>query len=211
MKKKYLIISSLLLIIFLVITYLMITKNMNSFDQSIYNYLIGKRSDFLDTYFTNITKLANTSTIIIVLCILLLTTDKKYSNILVLCVSINIIINNMIKYIIRRPRPNHLRLIKEWGYSYPSGHSMASIAIYGFLIYYIYKKIENIYLKISLITILSLLIISIGLSRIYVGVHYPSDVLAGFVLAISISIIIIITYNYYMGVKKNAKTTSNRL
>ena len=66
---------------------------------------------------------------------------------------------------------------------------MVSMAFYGYLIYLIYKHIKNKYLKWSLITILSLLILSIGLSRIYLGVHYASDVIAGFVISIAYLIV----------------------
>lgn len=66
---------------------------------------------------------------------------------------------------------------------------MISMAFYGFLIYLIYKYINNKYLKSFLIFILSLLIIMIGFSRIYLGVHYTSDVIAGFLVSISYLIV----------------------
>ena len=95
------------------------------------------------------------------------------------------ILNVLLKNILRRPRPTEYRLIDESGYSFPSGHSMISMAFYGFIIYLVFKYIRNKYLKWFLITFLSILIVSIGISRIYLGVHYTSDVLAGFLISIS--------------------------
>ena len=95
------------------------------------------------------------------------------------------ILNLSIKSIFQRPRPIEYKLIEESGYSFPSGHSMASMAFYGFIIYLVYKNIKNKYIKWSLIVLLTLLIITIGFSRIYLGVHYTSDVLGGFLLTIA--------------------------
>lgn len=104
---------------------------------------------------------------------------------------ISALLNQVLKYIIQRPRPTEFRIIDESGYSFPSGHSMVSAAFYGFLIYLIYKNVKNKHLKWGLITLLSLLTILIGISRIYLGVHYTSDVLAGFLIAISYLIIFV--------------------
>lgn len=93
-------------------------------------------------------------------------------------------LNSLLKNIIQRPRPNNYRIIDESGFSFPSGHSMVSVAFYGFLIYLIYKYINNKTIKYSLITLLFSLIILIGLSRIYLGVHYASDVVAGYCLSL---------------------------
>ena len=133
------------------------------------------------------------ATCLILLTIILFTTIKNKK--VGLLISTNLIIitilNQALKIIVQRPRPTEYRIINEAGYSFPSGHSMVSMAFYGFLIYLIYKNIKNKYLKISLIVILSLLIVMIGISRIYLGVHYTSDVCAGFLVSLSYLIIYI--------------------
>ncbi len=98
-------------------------------------------------------------------------------------------LNLLLKQIVQRPRPIEYRIIDEVGYSFPSGHSMVSMAFYGFIIYLIYRYVTNKHLKWSAIAVLSILIIAIGVSRIYLGVHYTSDVLAGFLISISYLII----------------------
>lgn len=107
-------------------------------------------------------------------------------------------LNLVLKNILQRPRPTDYRIINETGYSFPSGHSMISMAFYGYLIYLIYKYVKNKYIKISLIAFLSILIVLIGISRIYLGVHYTSDVLAGFLISISYLVIYISAINKFL-------------
>ena len=118
--------------------------------------------------------------------------NKKIGILIWINIVISTLLNQILKYIVQRPRPTEFRIIDERGYSFPSGHSMVSAAFYGFLIYIIYKNIKNKYIKWGLITILSLLIVLIGISRIYLGVHYTSDVIAG--ILISILYLIIFTH-----------------
>ena len=117
------------------------------------------------------------------------------NNYLRLSISINIILitllNQILKFVIQRPRPTQYRIVDASGYSFPSGHSMVSMAFYGFLIYLIYRYLKNKYLKTILILILSVVIVLIGISRIYLGVHYTSDVCAGFLLSLSYLIVYI--------------------
>ena len=121
--------------------------------------------------------------------------NKKFSIQIWFNVAISALLNQLLKYIIQRPRPTEFRIIDESGYSFPSGHSMVSAAFYGFLIYLIYKNVKNKYIKWGLVSFLSLLITMIGISRIYLGVHYTSDVLAGFLIAISYLIIFVTMIN----------------
>ena len=114
------------------------------------------------------------------------------------------ILNQLFKFILQRPRPTKNRIINENGYSFPSGHSMISMAFYGFLIYLIYKYVKNKKLKYISITLISILIIFIGISRIYLGVHYTSDILAGFLFSISYLIIFILIANNKV-LNKNSK------
>jgi undecaprenyl-diphosphatase len=86
----------------------------------------------------------------------------------------------ILKQVFQRSRPDLLRLIEISGYSFPSGHSMSSISFYGFLIYLSLKYFKQ-WFKYSIVAALSLLVLAIGISRIYLGVHYASDVLGGFI------------------------------
>ena len=108
------------------------------------------------------------------------------------------ILNQLLKRILQRPRPTEYRIIEETGYSFPSGHSMISMAFYGYLIYLIYKYVKNKYIKWISIVVLSLLICTIGISRIYLGVHYTSDVLGGFLISISYLVIFISAVNKFL-------------
>jgi len=94
----------------------------------------------------------------------------------------SITLNLVLKHLFNRPRPLLPHLVKSSGLSFPSGHAMISISFYGLLIYLIWEQVESKYLKYTLIALLLILIHLIGFSRVYLRVHYASDVMAGFAL-----------------------------
>ena len=156
-------------------------------------YLISKLiNDNITPIVKIITFLAST-TFFIGLSILLfiLIKNKKIGLSIIINLSLSALTNFILKNIIQRPRPIGYRLIKETGYSLPSGHSMVSMAFYGYLIYLICKYIKNKKIKICLTIFLSLLILLVGFSRIYLGVHYTTDVLAGYLLGLIYLIVFI--------------------
>ena len=136
--------------------------------------------------------------IILTVVLVILIKNKKiglsiFSNLVIITV-----LNQLLKRVLQRPRPTEYRIIEETGYSFPSGHSMVSMAFYGYLIYLIYKYVKNKYIKWISIVLLSLLICSIGISRIFLGVHYTSDVLGGFFISISYLVIYISAVNKFL-------------
>ena len=133
-----------------------------------------------------ITTLGSTLVIVTsILCIAILVKNKKYFFIFSFANLIGVILNNILKLIIRRPRPTEtLVLTAESSYSCPSGHSMMSMIFYGLLIYYVTKFVKKKWLKNTLVGILSAIILFVGISRIYLGVHYATDVLAGYIVGI---------------------------
>ena len=156
-------------------------------------------SDFATTIAKFTTNFGGTIFLIvltIILCVII--KNKKiglsiFSNIVIIT-----ILNQLLKRILQRPRPTEFRIVEETGYSFPSGHSMVSMAFYGYLIYLIYKYVKNKYVKWISIILLSILICSIGISRIYLGVHYTSDVLGGFLISISYLVIYISAVNKFL-------------
>jgi undecaprenyl-diphosphatase len=89
--------------------------------------------------------------------------------------------NIVLKKVINRARPSLEHLVSVNTLSYPSGHAMSAMAFYGFLIYLCIRYRMARWLRYLLVSVLVLLILSIGISRIYLGVHYPTDVAAGFI------------------------------
>lgn len=104
-----------------------------------------------------------------------------------LCAALNlvgvVILNQVFKFLVHRPRPEGFRLIAESGYSFPSGHSMVAMAFYGLLAWMVYRYERDHLVRRVCVTGFGIVVVLVGISRIYLGVHYASDVIAGFCLA----------------------------
>ena len=134
--------------------------------------------------------------IIILLCLALVILPKtriKFgipaSTSVIVATSLNVIL----KHVFSRERPNILRLVQESSYSFPSGHAMASSALYFILLLLIIKFIKNKKIKITTCIILSTITVLVGISRIYLGVHYLFDVVGGWLLGCMVA-----TATYYI-------------
>lgn len=199
MKKFNIFIVVLCLILFSVICYGVLSYDSLVIDTKVYGFIADNiMSDGITSVLKVITELGGVAFIVLAGVLIFMFCKKIRWFVTFDLVGVTLI-NQVIKHIVRRPRPNVLRLVEEDGYSFPSGHSMVSMSFYGIIIYLVYKNVTNKYLKWSLITLLSLLILSIGFSRIYVGVHYFTDVVGGFLLGLAYLIIYINIYNKRVG------------
>lgn len=88
----------------------------------------------------------------------------------------------LVKYLVKRPRPDTPMLDAALHYSFPSGHTFTSITFFGMLAYFAARYIKNNYVNRSIIIACVVLVIFIAWSRVYLNVHYASDVIAGFCL-----------------------------
>ncbi|HEX6192910.1 MAG TPA: phosphatase PAP2 family protein [Chitinophagaceae bacterium] len=90
----------------------------------------------------------------------------------------------ILKYLFRRKRPLSPLLKAARGLSFPSGHAIMAVTFFGTIIFIIRHSVENDFFRVVIIVLLVILIILIGFSRVYLRVHYASDVIAGFVIGI---------------------------
>lgn len=180
------IIMLLFSIIFYEILDNVVDDDIYNFDMAGYKFVTTNMSDSKTKIAKIITGMASPVVLgIFAFFALIFVKNKRLKYSIISNLAIAALLNFIIKNIIQRPRPVGHRLIDETGYSFPSGHSMVSMAFYGYLIYIINKHVDSKITRIISTVALTILIISIGLSRIYLGVHYTSDVCGGFCVAIA--------------------------
>ncbi|MDO0876039.1 phosphatase PAP2 family protein [Carnobacterium divergens] len=161
---------------------------LHQFDQSITQLIRDPITNSKSAYFISITTLGNTTSIIGVALIFIIgwAIYKKsisYPSWLVLNLAIGSgLLNFTVKQIFRRPRPTIKHLVEQGGFSFPSGHSMGSMILFSSIAFLLIISIRRTSIKWIIALIAAFLILSVGISRIYVGVHFPSDVLGGFAL-----------------------------
>lgn len=185
MKKYYPVFITMLYISILVLLRLPFWQPI---DEAITLFFISHRLPHLTILFDYFTHLADTLAIITLTGSLLLifSIKKQYqwATFLLVSTAVSATLNKILKELIMRARPTFSPLHLETSYSFPSGHSCAIMTLCGFLIYYTHKRKMAVWIKTLIIIGLSSIILLIGISRLYLGVHWFTDIIAGFSTAL---------------------------
>ena len=191
-SKKYFSIAIILTLLICVIALFINNEIVTAIDSWFYD-VVSKKMNPNRTLFMRLATESGSTAAVIILCLsffLFPKLRKTFALPVTTSVAAAAFLNIVLKTVFARQRPNVLQLISESYYSFPSGHAMVNMAFYTMIFLLTRKNISNKKTKaiISIICIASPLII--GFSRIYLGVHYVTDVLAGWAIGFSVSIII---------------------
>jgi undecaprenyl-diphosphatase len=174
-----------------------------SFDLDAMQFTYGIRDDFLTVIAEFITRAGDTVVIAVICVILVVLPTRVRFGIPAAGAAVTMgLIQYVLKHIVERARPDEaMWLIPEDGFSFPSGHAGSSFVFYLFLMVLLrrYFVIGGSYGASNLVTVaMPLLVAVIGVSRIYLGVHYPTDIIGGWLLGGAILIALLAAYdNFY--------------
>lgn len=196
--------------LFIELTETLKTEVLANYDTSITDAIISYRTPALTSYFKFVTDVGDFYGYLIVLGIfltlsLLVFRRWKYVIQATLVLGLATISNMMLKRFIDRARPGIEHLVSVETLSYPSGHAMSAMAFYGFLAFLMFKFKIHKALKFLLIFLLVFLILSIGISRIYLGVHFPSDIAGGFIAGFIWVVFCVLVFDLIELFKKDPK------
>lgn len=207
--KKYFITVFLLFVIIVAFTLGVILDStfINDIDKTVFDFLHPLRNTFFDYVFVIISYMGETYTIVLLCALFIILPCRKYVGIpLTITTAVTALINTIMKMTIQRPRPEmnveyfaQLPFNYEFptSFSFPSGHSQSSVVFYVVLVilltkyFFRHKHISN-----TIIFASYLLALNLGIARIYLGVHYPSDVITGLSLATIIILLELLYVNY---------------
>lgn len=186
-KNKYILIAAIALVVFVAILQDVRFDDILRLDTVAYNFFVLKlRRPWITGIMEGFSSLSSPIVIAVMFLMVAAFAPGRRPG---LCAFVNLLgvvgINQVLKYIVQRPRPDGFRLISEMGYSFPSGHSMVSMAFYGLCAWMVWTYERDRIMRWACCIAYGFIIVAVGMSRVYLGVHYASDVIAGFCVALA--------------------------
>ena len=159
-------------------------------DSSILQFLYGIRDDTLISAFLFLSPIGETATMLAVTLIVAPVLffwfrERAMGTGLLITMAASTAFTYILKHVVVRARPDIMyQAYAETGFSFPSGHSSAAAAFFGFFIFVAWKKMAPGPLRVVIISAAVLYVLTMGFGRLYLGVHYLSDVVAGFLIGV---------------------------
>ncbi len=199
-KSRYYLIALLLFIILCVIVSSTLMDKVLYIDLKVMDYIRDNLvNDKLTVFFKIVTNLGSVWFFVGALILMLVVIkDKRYFSWSSRCLITTYLCSVALKNIFRRERPLSNLIEKPFDFAFPSGHTMCSVAFFGILMFIVLRRVKNKPLKIFLVTLLSLIILIVPFSRLYLGVHYLSDVVCGFICGL----LCLLMFVNYVKIKK---------
>ena len=174
-------------IVFLVLLEDVLEGGLIKLDEAAYMLIVEHLpTDWLTPIMESISALATPVTLLVMLLLIVaFAPGRRPGACCALNLALVVVLNQVLKFLVQRPRPEGFRLAAETGFSFPSGHSMAAMAFFGLLIWMVWRYERDRAVRIGCSVALAALIVAVGVSRIYLGVHYASDVVAGFCVSLA--------------------------
>ena len=187
-SKLHLVLGMLFLFAFLLVVFSVINGYFDGFDGAV-DRLVTYQEDFLAfSFFNGLTNLASTSVIIILSAVVLLFLiyRKRYKDILLFVFTLGggAVIEILLKSLVHRTRPIGA-LVDASRYSFPSGHALKAVLFFSLLIYLFLRNFKRDLSRYAFVFTCAVLILLIGFSRVYLHVHWVSDVIGGFLFGLS--------------------------
>ncbi len=170
-----------------------------SLDQNVHDLVLTQRGDTRSGTFLFFTYLANweivASLSIVILALMILARKVRAAWFFVLALLASQLSSSLLKHLLERNRPDPVNaLIEQGGYSFPSGHALGAFVFYGIIGYFLYFFAARQYQKIAAVLSSLAIILLIGISRLYLGVHWLSDVIAGWLMGAAILLVFIVFF-----------------
>ena len=185
--NKRIVILAVCAIVFVALLEDVLEGDLLRIDSAAYAVIVERlRADWLTPVMEAVSALATPVSLVVFLLVIVAFAPGKRPG---ACAATNLVLvfllNQALKFAIQRPRPDGFQLAVEQGFSFPSGHSMVAMAFFGLLVWMVWHYESDRATRIGCAIAFSLVIVLVGVSRIYLGVHYASDVLAGFCVSLA--------------------------
>ncbi|MFS0787598.1 phosphatase PAP2 family protein [Shouchella sp. 1P09AA] len=187
-QKSPLLSSAVFLVLFFCIFLSFRTNVVTFIDYRTLEWFQDIRTDFIYTIMDGFAFIGSTNVVVILtiaVIVILVLTRSSWLDIFytAIVMSMTGILNTVAKYSIARIRPEDFMMVDLSSYSFPSGHTMGAASFYSVLVFLIWKRTDHRPTRVIMVTFSAVMILLMGASRVFLGVHYPTDVLGGFFLS----------------------------